>query len=81
MKKLEKLSVEQLKELKLKNLYAYKGDWYDRYLINLSDAAYEEFVKAKSLIKTFEKWENSSKENWMKLRTGIHTYNDFIKLN
>jgi len=80
MTQVKKLSVEQLQELKLKNLYAYREDWYDRYRKTLSDLAYNEFLKAKSLIKTFEKWENSSKENWMKLRGGIHTYNDFLKI-
>ena len=77
--KLEKLSEEKLKSLKLKYLYGYRTDWYDRYQKNLSESAFKEFLKAKSLIKTFEKWEDLSKDNWM--RRGIHTYNDFLEIS
>jgi len=75
--KLEKLTEEQLKSLKLKYLYGYRKDWYDLYLKNKSERAYNEFLKAKKLIKTFEKWEDLSKDNWMRFRGGTHTYNDF----
>ena len=75
--KLEKLTEEQLKSLKLKYLYGYRTDWYDRYQKNLSESAFKEFLKAKKLIKTFEKWEDLSKDNWMRFRGGTHTYNDF----
>ena len=80
-KKLQKLSEEKLKSLKLKYLYGYRTDWYDRYQKNLSESAFKEFLKAKKLIKTLEKWEDESDENFMKLRGGTHTYNDFLEIS
>jgi len=75
--KLQKLTEEQLKSLKFKYLYGYRKDWYDLYLKNKSERAFNEFLKAKKLIKTFENWEDLSKDNWMRFRGGTHTYNDF----
>jgi len=80
-KKLQKLSEEKLKSIKLKYLYGYRTDWYDRYQKNLSESAFKEFLKAKKLIKTIEKWEDESDENFMKLRGGTHTYNDFLEIS
>ena len=81
MARLKKLSVEELKELKLKSLYRYRTEWYDKYQKNYNDSAFNEFLKAKKLIKVLEAWEDKSKENFKKLRYDTQTYNDFLNLH
>ena len=80
MKKLQKMTNEQLRHVLLKDLYGYRQDWYERYLKNHSDTAWKEFSKAKTLIKEIENWEDQSEENWKTLRKGINTYMDFVMI-
>ena len=80
MAKLPRFTEDQLKDLKIKQLYAYRTKWHEYFIKSgYSERAFAEFLKAKKLIKEIEKWEDNTKQ-WTLLRGGLHSYNDFVRI-
>jgi len=80
MAKLQSFTEDQLKDLKIKQLYMYRTKWHDKHVKDPSnERAWNEFLKVKKLIKEIEKWEDESKQ-WTFLRLDLHTYNDFLQI-
>jgi ABC-type glycerol-3-phosphate transport system substrate-binding protein len=80
MAKLQSFTEDQLKDLKIKQLYMYRTKWYDKHVKDPSnERAWNEFLKAKKLIKEIEKWQDESSQWWW-LRLDLHSYNDFLQI-